>query len=200
LILFVQDDGGSYSLATTPDLDDAMRAAGSTSATPITSTSDSTKVKYEALSKTPSQCGTPKVRSTLKCKLPDTYNEDTAKEDEMLDRLGTQKHERAIGELELKRRKLENKAMEKQHQRDSKREQHKFRMMQIQVMLSQNQRNALAMMQSQNQSVLEGFGLMAELNDPTLPSGSSLLLTLYLPECYVVYCTTIVTCHTCCIS
>ena len=38
------------------------------------------------------------------------------KENQVLERLGTQKHEHAIGELDLKCCKLENKAMEKQHQ------------------------------------------------------------------------------------
>jgi len=88
-----------------------------------------------------------------------------------MERLGTQKHERAIGELELKRRKLENKAMEKQHQREREREEHEFRMMQMRIRMAQNQQAALGMMQQpQNQLPLNGFGLMDELNDPSLPS------------------------------
>jgi hypothetical protein len=88
----------------------------------------------------------------------------------MLERLGTQKHERVLGELELKRRKLENKAMEKQHQR----EQHEFRMMQMRMMMSQNRQAAAPMMmppQNQVNQPFEGLGLMAELNS-TLPSES----------------------------
>ena len=91
----------------------------------------------------------------------------------MIEHLGTQKHKRAIGELELKRRKLENKAMKKQHQRECEREQHKFCMMQMRMMMSQNQQAAPIMMPPQNQAnqPFEGLGLMAELND-MLPSES----------------------------
>ena len=91
----------------------------------------------------------------------------------MIERLGTQKHERAIGEQELKCRKLENKAMEKQHQRKRKRKQHEFRMMQMWMMMSQNRQAAPMMMPPQNQAnqPFKGLGLMAELND-TLPSES----------------------------
>ena len=64
--------------------------------------------------------------------LQDAFAEGSAKENQVLEHLGTQKHECAIGELDLKRRKLKNKAMEKQHQR----EQHEFRMMQMRVMMS----------------------------------------------------------------
>jgi hypothetical protein len=92
----------------------------------------------------------------------------------MLERLGAQKHERAIGEQELKRRKIEHKTMEKQHQREREREQHEFRMMQMRMMMTQNQRAMPMMTQSSNQPPYnEGFGLMAELNDATLPSGTS---------------------------
>ena len=91
----------------------------------------------------------------------------------MHERLGIQKHERAIGELELKRRKLENKAMEKQHQREREREQHEFRMLQMRLMMSQNRQAVPAMMQTQNQPSLGGFGLMAELDGATLPSDPS---------------------------
>jgi hypothetical protein len=108
----------------------------------------------------------------LKRTLQDAFAEGSAKENQILERLGTQKHERAIGELELKRRKLENKAMEKQHQR----EQHEFRMLQMRLMMTQNQQT-VPTMQSQPQSSLEGFGLMAELTGTVLPSESSSLST-----------------------
>lgn len=86
----------------------------------------------------------------------------------MIECLGIQKHERALGELELKRRKLENKAMKKQHQHERKRKQHEIRMMQMRMMMTQNQQ-ATAMqlptiMQAQNQPIFEGYGLLAELN------------------------------------
>jgi hypothetical protein len=101
--------------------------------------------------------------------LQDAFAEGSAKENAILERLGTQKHERAIGELELKRRKLENKAMEKQHQREREREQHEFRMMQMRIMMSQNRQTAPMMVQSQSQPSFDGFGLLAELNSATLP-------------------------------
>ncbi len=134
------------------------------------SATDSASVKYEAISKTPSQSGTPKSRLTLKCSLQDTFAEGSAKESQILKCLGTQKHERAIGELELKRRKLENKAMERQHQH----EQHKFHMMQMQMMMSQNQQAMPRLMLPQD-PLLEGLGFMPELNGATLPSETSSL-------------------------
>jgi hypothetical protein len=100
---------------------------------------------------------------------------DLQRESEAIERMGTQKHERAIGELELKHRKLENKAMEKQHQRE--REQHEYRMMQMRMMISQNQQVVPGMMQCQNQSSFGGFGLMDELNDSSLASDSPSLST-----------------------
>jgi hypothetical protein len=96
--------------------------------------------------------------------------------------LGTQKHERAIGELELKRRKLENKALEQQHQREREREEHEFRMMRMRMIMSQSQQAApvpSGMMQSQNQSSFPGFGLMGELNDTAVPSEPSSSLNPY---------------------
>jgi hypothetical protein len=175
--LLVQDEGDLYSLRTTPDVEDVLRSAGSTSVTPftpLTSTTGTDKVKAEAPSKTPSRAGTPKSRLMLKRTLQDAFAEGSAKENQVLERLGTQKHERAIGELELKRRKLENKAMEKQHQREREREQHEFRMMQMRMMMSQQSVSMRlpSMMQPQNQPSLEGFGLMAELNAAVLPSES----------------------------
>src|SRR6266852_5317803 len=119
-------------MRSTPDVDGVISSSGST---PLTSAANSAPVKYEAIFKTPSRSGTLKSRLTLKCSLQDAFAEGSAKESQILERLGTQKHERAIGELELKRRKLENKAMERQHQH----EQHKFHMMQMQMMMSQNQ-------------------------------------------------------------
>jgi hypothetical protein len=175
--LLVQDEGDPYSLRTTPDVEDVLRSAGSTSVTPftpLTSTTGTDKVKAEAPSKTPSRAGTPKSRLMLKRTLQDAFAEGSAKENQVLERLGTQKHERAIGELELKRRKLENKAMEKQHQREHEREQHEFHMMQMRMMMSQQSVSMRlpSMMQPQNQPSLEGFGLMAELNAAVLPSES----------------------------
>ena len=155
---------GSTSL--TPDVDDVICSAGSTSLTPFTSLAGSDKVKSEATSKTPSQASTPRSRLMSKCTLQDAFAEGSAKENQVLKRLGTQKHERTIGELKLKRRKLENKAMEKQHQH----EQHEFRMMQMRVMMSQGWQGASMMMQSQNQPSFEGIWLMAELNGAVLSS------------------------------
>jgi hypothetical protein len=172
-LLLVQDEGDPYSLRTTPNVEDVLRSAGSTSVTPftpLTSTSGTDKVKAEASSKTLSRAGTPKSRLMLKRTFQDAFAEGSAKENQVFERLGTQKHERAIGELELKRRKLENKAMEKQHQH----EQHEFRMMQMRMMMSQQSVSMWlpSMMQPQNQPLLEGFGLMAELNAAVLPSES----------------------------
>ena len=150
----------------TPDDDDATHSAIATPTTPLTpftSVAGSSKVKAEAPSKTPSQASTPKSRQISKCTLQDVFAEGTAKDNQLLERLGTQKHECAIGELELKCCKLENKAMEKQHQC----EQHEFRMMQMRMMMSQNWHTVPTM--TQDQLSFEGFGLMAELNDTTLP-------------------------------
>jgi hypothetical protein len=170
-LTFVQGEGGS-DMPATPYSEEAFSSVGSTSATPLTSIMDSGKAKCDAVSKTSSQASTPKPRSLLKRTLQDAFAEGSAKENEILDRLGTQKHERVLGELDLKHRKLEAKAMEKQHQRDCEREQHEFRMLQMRLMLTQNQQ-AAPMMQSQPQSSLGGLGFMAELADNTLPSGSS---------------------------
>jgi hypothetical protein len=153
-----------------PDHDNASP----TSITPLTSAAGSSKIRYEAVSKTPSRASTPgsKPGSLLKRTLQDAFAEGSARESEALERLGTQKHERAIGELALKHRKLENKAMEKQHQREREREHYEFRMLQMRMMLSQNQQTVPGTMQCQNQSSFGGFGLMDELNDPSLPSES----------------------------
>jgi hypothetical protein len=151
---------------------EVMRSAFASSGEPrfITSAAGSSKIRYEAVFKMPSRASTPgsKPGSLLKRTLQDAFAEESARESEALERLGTQKHECAIGKLVLKRRKLENKAMEKQHQR----EHYEFRMLQMQMMLSQNQQTVPEMMQCQNQLSFGGFGLMDELNDPSLPSES----------------------------
>jgi hypothetical protein len=147
------------------------------------STADSAikgKAKAEALptrlmtpsgrSRTPSSSQKPKAMT--KRSLQDAFAEDSERDSQAMEYLRKQKHERVIGELELKRRKLENKAMEKQHQREHKHEQHEFRMLQMRIMMSQNQQMALTMMQPQNQASFGGYGLMAELNDPSLMSES----------------------------
>ena len=166
--LLVQDEGDVYSLRTTPDGDDATRSAAFTPVTPFTSVAGSSNVKSEATSKMPSRASTPKSRTMSKRTLQDAFAEGSAKDNLVLEHLGAQKHERAIGELELKRRKLEHKAMEKQHQR----EQHEFRMMQMRMMISQNRQTAPMTIPSQNQPSFEGFSLMGELNGASLPSES----------------------------
>ena len=155
-----------------PNCDDTIGLASSTLVMPLISVAGSTKVKSEAVSKTPSHSSTPgpKSGSLLKHTLQDAFAEGSAKENQTLEHLGTQKHECAIGELELKHCKLENKVMEKQHQQ----EHHKYCMMQMWMMMSQNNQMVLGMMQHQNQLSLGGLGLMDELNDILLPSESSL--------------------------
>jgi hypothetical protein len=86
--------------------------------------------------------------------------------------LGTQKHERAICELELKHHKLENKALEKKHQHEREHEQHKFCMMQMRMIMSQGQQAVAGMIQPQNQPSFDGFGLLDELNNASLSSES----------------------------
>jgi hypothetical protein len=167
--LLVQDEGDSYNICATPDRD-LNSSTSSASITPFTSLAGSSKLKSEIGLKPSSRASTPKSRSLLKRTLQDAFAEGSARDTEVLERLGTQKHERAIGELELKRRKLENKAMEKQHQREREREEHEFRMMQMRIRMAQNQQAAPGIMQPQNQLPLNGFGLMDELNDPSLPS------------------------------
>src|SRR6266849_8418030 len=174
----------------TPDSEDFFCpavATGSTSAMPLTSSMDSSKIKYEAssVSKTPSCAGTPKSRSMLKWALQDVFAEGSAKENQILERLGAQKHERAIGELELKCRKMDHKAMEKQHQREHEHELHEFHMLQMRLMMTQNQQTAPGMqvpemqvpgMQAPPQLSLDGFRLMSEL---TLSESSLSLSTPY---------------------
>jgi hypothetical protein len=71
----------------------------------------------------------------------------------------------------MKRLKLEQKGLEKVHQREREREQHQLQMMRMKVMLMQSSQGAPGA--SRNESVFQGFGLLDELNDPSLPSGSS---------------------------
>src|SRR5712691_5934530 len=113
----------------TPDSEDFFCPAavtGSTSAMPLMSSVDSSKIKYKAssVSKTPSRAGTPKLRSMLKRTLQDVFAEGSAKENQILKCLGAQKHERVIGELELKGQKMDHKVMEKQHQCEREHELH----------------------------------------------------------------------------
>jgi hypothetical protein len=98
----------------------------------------------------------------------------------MYELMGTQKHERVIGELRLKERRLEAKTLEKQYQREREREQqqHQLRMLQMQMMMTQGQNQRVfpamaAMMQPPNQPPLDGFSLMPDLGEAALPSGSS---------------------------
>ena len=178
---FVQDEdileASSYSVPTTgttwstPDISDAMFSAD-TSLASFTPTPNSSKVKFNAASsKMSSWAGTPRLKTSLKCTLHNVFAEGSVKDDQALEHLGTQKHEHAIGELKLKRHKLENKVMVQQDQC----EQHEFRILQLQVMATRGLRAAPVMMQSQNPSelLMDRFGLMAELNAATLPSESS---------------------------
>ncbi len=87
-----------------------------------------------------------KPRPTTKRSYQDTLAETAIKENEALERIGTLKHERMIGELDLKCLKLENQALDKRHQREREREQHEFRMMQMQLMISQNPQAAASVM------------------------------------------------------
>lgn len=170
----VQDDADLYHLGTTAD-DDSTRSPSSMPVTPLTSAASSSKVKPESFSTVSSRAGTPKSKTMLKRTLQDAFAEGSTKESDTLERLRTQKHERFLVELELKRRKLDNKAMEKQHQREREREQHEYRMMQMRIMMSQNQQSAVGVMQPPKQPLFDGLGLIDELNDPSMPSGSSSL-------------------------
>jgi hypothetical protein len=156
-----------------------------TPATPITSIGDGIKVKYDTPSKTPSRTGTPKSISSLKLNIQEAFAKGSANEDQMYELMGTQKHERVIGELRLKEHRLEAKTLEKQyqreqHQREREREQqqHQLRMLQMQMMMTQGQNQRVfpamaAMMQPPNQPPLDGFSLMPDLGEAALPSGSS---------------------------
>jgi hypothetical protein len=215
-VIAIQDDGEFPSPATTSwpslDLNDPIISSASTPAEPthshptpptasepLTSTAGNTNVKAEVTSKMP--FGTQKSRAATKRTFQDVFTDGSAKDNQVLERLGTQKHERVLGEQELKRQKLEQKAMDKQHQREREREQgvrerereqgerererernqhererereqHEFRMLKMRMMISQNSHGASVVTQSQNQPSFEGFGLMAELNDVSLPPDS----------------------------
>ena len=168
----VQDEADLYGLGITPDADDdSTHSPSSISVTPLTSAASSSKVKPELFSTMSSQAGTPK-RSLLKWTLQDAFVEGSARESETLEHLRTQKHEHVLVELELKHHKLDQRALEKQHQCEHKHEQHEYRMMQMQIMMSQNQQLVAEMVQPPKQLLFGGLGLMDELNDPSLPSGS----------------------------
>ena len=106
----------------------------------------------------------------------DHFSEDAMREDEMLKCLRKQKHERMIANQELKRRKLDHKLLEAQHQREREREQHELRMLQMRMMMDGQRAtgaSANPVMQSA-QPRFEGLGLMDELNgDGNLLSGPS---------------------------
>jgi len=81
----------------------------------------------------------------MKRTFQELFAEGSAKDNQMLEHLGTQKHERVLVELELKCRKLEHKTMEKQHQRERERDQHErehkqheVRMLEMQLRISQD--------------------------------------------------------------
>jgi hypothetical protein len=160
---------------------DVITSVGTTSAEPHLSpptapksfTTGSNKVETEDTPKTLSN--TQKSRGTMKRTFQDVFAEGSVRDDhwQMLERLETERHERALGEQKLKRQKLEQKMMEMQHQREREREQHKFRMLQMQLMMSQNAQGAPVVTQSQNQPSLEGFGLMAKMSGAILSSDSS---------------------------
>ena len=81
--------------------------------------------------------------------------------------MGIQKHKHALVELELKCRKLENWAIEKQHQHKHECEKHEICMIQLHMMLARQSTQMIPLLPS-----FKGLGFMGELNDPTLPSTS----------------------------
>ena len=192
-VVTIQDKGELFSPSTplwlSPDQDNIFTLVSSTPAEPthshpnpptahesFMSTAGNSKVKTGVTSRTPSSSQKSKV--TMKRTFQDAFAEGSVKDAQMLEHLGTQKHERVIGEQELKCYKLEHKAMDKQHQREHEQcerecEQHKYHMMQMQLMMSQNSQGAPVVTWSQNQPSFEGFGLMAELGDAIVPSDSS---------------------------
>jgi hypothetical protein len=165
------DGLGSYSLPTMPGIRDTPFSASSSSFAPHTPTPNFSNV---AVSKASSRAGTPKPKSASKRTLQDVLAEGSAKDSQVIERLGTQKHERVIVELDLKHRKLDHMVMKEQHQREREREQHEFRMLQMRMMMLKNQPAASGLLVSQDS---DGFGsLMGELNAPT---GSSSSLNSY---------------------
>ena len=130
-------------------------------------TSSIRKISSEPSFRAPSQASTLKSRTTGKCSIQDVFEDEMTKDNEMSDRVEIQKHERVLVELELKHRKLENWAIEKQHQHEREREQHKICMIQLRMMLAQQSTQTMPSL-----LLFEGLGFMGELNDPTLPSTS----------------------------
>jgi hypothetical protein len=136
--------------------------------TPGPSTGSNLKFKAAGTSagKTPAQRPKAAAKNTGVLNLQDILDrlDSSAKDSDMLGQLGTQKHERTLGMQDLKRRKLEQISLEKQHQRERERDQHEYRMLQMRVAMSRNE---------QSTPSFNGLGLMAELNEGLLPSGSS---------------------------
>ncbi len=164
ILLPVQDEANLYGLGITSDADnDSTHSPCSISVTPLMSAASSSKVKPELFSTASSWASTPK-RSLLKWTLQDAFVEGSARESETLEHLRTQKHEHVLVELELKHHKLDQRALEKQHQCEHKHEQHEYRMMQMQIMMSQNQQLVAEMVQPPKQPLFGGLGLMDELN------------------------------------
>ena len=67
--------------------------------TPSTSDSGSLSTRTETTSKMPSQASTLRLRTVTKWSLQDAFTEGSVKHSQMLECLGTQRHEHAIGEL-----------------------------------------------------------------------------------------------------
>jgi hypothetical protein len=117
-ILAIQDLHFAFSV----DDNTIASASFSTPAKPIHSCHDSLTLSTHdsfSSSKMLSSGTKSKVVTTQKrslTSLKDVFAEGTARENQMLKHLGVQKHKWAIGKQELKCRKLEQKAMEKQHQ------------------------------------------------------------------------------------
>jgi hypothetical protein len=133
---------------------------------PFLSTPSSSTVHIpnaEPSSRTPSSSH--RSRVTTKRSLQEIFGEGSARENQIIDSLRAQKHERVIVQHDLKRRKLDHKVMEAQHQREHEREQHEYRMMQMRMATAQ--RTTSVMQSPQN---VEGFGLLDELNSTALPS------------------------------
>jgi hypothetical protein len=85
-----------------------------------------------------------------------------ARESEALEAIRADKRDRLVAQQELKRRKLDHKLLEAQHQREREREQHEFRMLQMRLMIHDG-RGAAA---------TSGLGLLDELNSDIITAGS----------------------------
>ena len=147
-------------------LNNLTRTASPASAT-LFATSSIRKISSEPSSRAPSRASTLKSRTTGKHSIQDVFEDEMTKDNEMSDCMGIQKHKHALVELELKCHKLENWAIEKQHQREREREQHEIHMIQLCMMLAWQSTQTMPLLPS-----FEGLGFMRELNDPTLPSTS----------------------------